>query len=354
MRKGISRIIAISVLMLSTLLLFTACSSNANDVPQLGSPAVSTPNIGQSGVLRVGVNTANAPLAGKSGNKIIGLDVDIAAAIADELGLKLEIVDVGANPTGALEDKKVDIVMGIDQSDSNQGFWRSSSYMGTGIAAFATSSTDPVPTNGSGESFGAQVSSKSAWAVEAEFGKDSLTTTTTLNDAFADLEAGTVDYVAADAIIGYYAAHSQNIQADIVALLMRPSGYCIGVSATNTALQQIIDETVDTLVDNGVIGVIQCKWLGTEIITADIPLTNGADAATTQNQSSTGAGEANGVDTDGDGLPDTNPNATSTDANGNATGTDAANGATGTTGTSGTTTGTSTSTSTTTGGTSSN
>ena len=87
--------------------------------------------------LRVGVNTENPPLAGMGSGKIIGIDVDIAAALADELGLKLSVVDVGSDPAGALANGTVDVVLGIDDSASDGDFWRSASYLPTGIALFA-------------------------------------------------------------------------------------------------------------------------------------------------------------------------------------------------------------------------
>ena len=68
-------------------------------------------------VLRVGVNTQNQPLAGvsTSSQNIVGLDVDIAAYLADSFGLKLELVDVGTDAQAALDGGTVDIVMGVDK-----------------------------------------------------------------------------------------------------------------------------------------------------------------------------------------------------------------------------------------------
>ena len=77
--------------------------------------------------------------------KIIGIDVDIAAALADELGLKLSVVDVGSDPAGALANGTVDVVLGIDDSASDGDFWRSASYLPTGIALFALTPTRAFP-----------------------------------------------------------------------------------------------------------------------------------------------------------------------------------------------------------------
>ena len=61
----------------------------------------------------MGINASNPPYAAQSNGSIVGIDVDIAAALADELGLKLELVDVGTATDTAFERESVDIVMGV-------------------------------------------------------------------------------------------------------------------------------------------------------------------------------------------------------------------------------------------------
>ena len=85
----------------------------------------------------MGVNTENPPLAGMGNGKIIGIDVDIAAALADELGLKLSIVETGSDPAAALANNEADIILGIDNASAEGDFWMSPSYLPTGIALFA-------------------------------------------------------------------------------------------------------------------------------------------------------------------------------------------------------------------------
>ena len=241
------------------------CNGSNNYQPPLKEATVAPPVIGEEGTLRVGVNTENPPLAGMGSGKIIGIDVDIASAIADELGLKVSIVDVGSDPASFIAEGKVDVVLGIDAANAESDYWVSSSYLPTGIALFALSPDAGVPTADSGATFAAQVSSKSAWAVSNEFGQDSLTSTNSLSDAFAALQAGTVQYVAADAIIGLYAAHGQGLDVSVVAMLMKPSGYCMATSAENVDLQQAAGDVLTNLVSNGTIDVIERKWLGASV-----------------------------------------------------------------------------------------
>lgn len=275
--------------MAALLAVLTGCSSQQSYTPPEKAATLSSPTIGKDGTLRVGVNTDNQPLAGQpeSSSKIVGIDVDVAAALADSFGLKLEIVDVGSDAESALKEGAVDIVMGIDKSDSSTSFWKSDAYLPTAVALFSTPSNTQVPTNTAETKIAAQVSSKSAWAVTNEFDKAAFSTTNDLKSAFAELESGQVQYVAADAIIGTYAAHSAGYDVHIVALMQQAVGYGVGVSDANTDLKQAVSEALATLTSNGTIDVIETKWLGTALDLSSTPLTAGATKSTDANTADT-------------------------------------------------------------------
>ena len=85
----------------------------------LKTPVLKKPDIIQNGVLKVGLDFGNPPLAGES-SKASGIDVDVASAVAEELGLEVEFIDVGSGAEVALTNKKVDIVMGISSVSSSE------------------------------------------------------------------------------------------------------------------------------------------------------------------------------------------------------------------------------------------
>lgn len=277
----------------------TGCSSQENYTPPEKSPVLATPTIGEDGELRVGFNADNAPFSVEPDGSaaIVGIDVDIAAALADSLGLKLKIVDVGSDPESALSDNKVDIVMGAKKSDTETTFWKSDPYLPTGVALFASSAEASVPAESSTPSIAAQISSTSSWIVTNEFGDASLVPTNDLISAFESLESGDVQYVAADAIIGTYASQKIAGGASIIAMMEQPTGYSVGVLDSNNDLKQAISEAVATLTGNGIISAIEQKWLGKTLDLSTVPLTSGAKAAGTTDDT-----EDNGrsVD-DGDG-----------------------------------------------------
>lgn len=273
MIKRFASLVLCAILGVCLIAPLAACSSETYS-PAAKTPVVSSPTIGQDGTLRVGVDASKSPFAGQTESGIVGLNVDIAAAIADDLGLKLEIVDVGIDPSSALMGGTVDIVMGIDKTDSTVDFWTSDPYIQSASALFSTDAAAMIPTDDT-QKIAAQVSSASAWEVSLQFGEGALVSASDPEAAFSDLSSGTVSYVAADAIIGTYAAHKNGIEAHIIGLLQNPSGYSVGVSEENAELKQIISDTLVKLEGNGMIDLIETKWLGTSIDLSAVPVSSG-------------------------------------------------------------------------------
>lgn len=230
--------------------------------------------LGNPGTLRVGVNASSAPLAGQtsSSSHIVGIDVDVAAYLADQMGLKVEVVDVGNDPATALSDGKVDVVLGVDASEEGNSYWKSNPYIQTGVALFGTAAESSVPTTDSKPAIAAQASSKSSWRVTNLFGDSSLVVQEDLKAAFDAMEKGTARYVASDAVVGTYVAYSNGYDDKIVALLQDPSGYCAAVASTNTELQGAVAAAVDKLVTGGMMNIIESKWLGKPLNLNDITI----------------------------------------------------------------------------------
>lgn len=237
--------------------------------------------LGTPGTLRVGVNASSAPLAGQtsSSSNIVGIDVDVAAYLADQMGLKVEIIDVGNDPATALSEGKADMVLGVDASEEGSGYWKSNIYIQTGVVLFGTAAETAVPTTDSKPAIAAQASSKSSWRVTNLFGDSSLVVQDDLKAAFDAVEKGTARYVASDAVVGTYVAHSNGYDDKIVALLQDPSGYCAAVASTNTELQGAVATAVDKLVSGGMMNIVESKWLGKSLNLGDTTVVKAASDA---------------------------------------------------------------------------
>lgn len=274
--------IAALVCVVACLSMVLAGCQSSEYKPEGKSQTVSSTALGTDGTLRVGVNASSAPLAGQtsSSSRIVGIDVDVAAYIADQLGCKVEIVDVGNDPGSALSDGRVDIALGVDASEDSTGYWKSPSYLMSGVALFGTASESAVPTVDSKPKIAAQASSKSSWRVTNLFGDDSLVVQNDLKSAFDALAKSSARYVAADAVIGTYVSHTNNYDAKILALLQEPSGYCAAVAEKNSELQGAVSSAIDKLVKGGVMEVIESKWLGGSIDLNTVTIIKSAAAET--------------------------------------------------------------------------
>jgi len=236
------------------------------------TPTVTSPTVVTNGTLTVGVNSSSAPFAGEYKNEMIGLDVDVAAALADELGLKLTLVDINSQDAAALlSEGKVDCVMSWNETKSTStAVTTAGSYLKNGTALFGISMGNDLQVNTSalqGVKIGAQAGSVSVTTAGTYCGYDNVITYNTLSEAFEALEKNEVTYVACDAIPGAYLATSYD---DIVygTMLDSPTDVTIGVLATKTDLKTALGNALQTIKGNGVLEVTTSKWIGDRAATA--------------------------------------------------------------------------------------
>lgn len=283
MKRSISIVVAAVVALMLALCMAGCSSSSQNYTPETKAAkvTVASSDLVTAGTLTVGVNAGNPPLAGQTSD-YVGIDVDVAAAMADAMGLKLKIIDVKSDPVTALEKGTVDLVMGLDATQTYENkLTLSKTYLQTGVALFSTKASAEVPTATSNSKFSAQASSVSAWDITSQFGAASLTSTTDLTSAFSALKEGTVDFAVADAVVGTYAAHTSGLSVYITAMVTAPGGYCAGVKADKTNLNTAVTEALKLVTDNGTVNLVQKKWLGTTLSLSTLKVTATTMAAAT-------------------------------------------------------------------------
>jgi polar amino acid transport system substrate-binding protein len=238
---------------------------------------VAPPEIIESSTLYVGVDSSHAPFAGISGTEVIGIDVDIAYALAEQMGLRAQIVDIaGEDASAVVRDGRtstgqpIDVVMGIQTGVANTASTpfteaQVGPYLVDGPAVFtvglssAPQSLDPAQLNGM--KIVAQEGSLSAWQVSKNYGDESLITYPSLATAFDELSAGTVSYAAADAIVGsFLAVQYENIRCE--GMLTEPQGVYMGVATNRHELASKLTDALRSLRDGGSLQIIVAKWLG--------------------------------------------------------------------------------------------
>lgn len=272
-------------------------------------PTISSPAIRTDGVLRIGVDSTNAPFSGlinigEIDQTVIGIDVDVAASIADTLGLKLEIVDIaGLSIDTLLADGTVDAVMSIDPDTIGFSGLQVGPYIVSGPALFTIVKSTTVPNLDLASLAGTQIAASvgadsagtaSSHSLEEIIGPGTTYPEPSLTEAFEALVQNEVAYAAADAINGsYMALEYQDVAC--VKIFGAPIGVYMGVAADNFQLADALTDALRTIRDNGILKIVYTKWLGP--ISASVVM--GSSAITSQNS----AGAAGAIDT-GDDLPD--------------------------------------------------
>ena len=271
----------VSCCVATSVLLVALCGCSGGYTPIEKSAKITPPIIKEDSMLRVGVNAGNPPFAAESSGKIIGFDADMAAALADQLGLKLQLVDVGSDPEGALSRNEVDIVAGLDDSDSELTCWKSEAYLKTASALFAPLDTDVPPTKDMKDlKIAAQTSSRSAWEIGNQFGNPALLPCPDLIKTCEAAQNNEAQYAAIDALTGAYIIKAKDYSLHMVALMKKPHGNCIGVAQTNVDLQKAIAEAISQVKASGINQAIEMKWFGSVIDLKSMPVVEPFNNAT--------------------------------------------------------------------------
>jgi len=260
------RVVALilSVLLVGGLVGCGGGTKEAELVPKIAPPLIAT-----EGVLRAGVDLSYPPFAGVDKGQKAGIDVDVAAALAERLGLKLELVDLkAADVPAALKAKKIDIALGaVPISDAVLAdVTVAGSYLIDGPALFSMvasgTATPTVTPDGLGAlKIGVQQGSDSFWRIESDYGEGFATPSTTLREAFTALAAGEIDVIVADAVVGAYLARDF---PGVTFVGQYAPAEPLGVLVTKdaTEFETAIRKELDALASEGVLDAIRTKWVG--------------------------------------------------------------------------------------------
>lgn len=223
-----------------------------------------------AGTLTVGINTKveTVPLYfANTDGAISGLDVDLASALAEQMGLKVSFVSV-SDPAAALG-VTCDVVMNYSGTDAagtvapaGTDVTTACSYAETAPALFGKKLSGTLSGSDlTGKRVGVQAGSKSASALERTSLSLQSTGYNNLNDAFSALEGGDVDYVLCEAYPGAYLAQSH---ADVAmgGILGEPTPKGIAVLGTNADLRQGVSDAFSALRESGAYDLVRAHWVG--------------------------------------------------------------------------------------------
>lgn len=246
--------------------LSAGCSKPAE--PKL-QPKVAPPAILTTGTLTAGVDLDSAPFAGTDAGREAGLDIDVAAALAERLGLTVSFVDVKPSDAAtALAQGSVDVVLSVPlEGASLSSLSLAGTYATTGPAFFvatqSTASVEPSLTLDTltAQRVAAQRESLAYWLLIDALGESAVEPYDTLREALEALSRGEVEIVAGDAFVAAYIARDFP-GVHYAGPLADGSPLSVAVSPEATALSDAVREALDSLAADGVLDTIRRKWVG--------------------------------------------------------------------------------------------
>ena len=226
------------------------------------------------GVLTMGTNAAFPPYEFYDGDTIVGIDAEIAAAIAEKLGLELQIVDMDfGSIITAVQTGKIDIGMaGMTVTEERLQNVNFSTSYATGIQVVIVTedseiaSVDDIAAKvDAGEDLliGCQEATTGAIYATGDFGDDHVITYPNGATAVQALQKGKVDCVIIDnqPALNFVAANDGLVILDTEYVT---EDYAIAISKDNEELLNQINAALDELIADGTVQEILDKYIVAE------------------------------------------------------------------------------------------
>ena len=223
---------------------------------------------GDQKTLVVGMEPTFPPFEFTENDKYIGFDIDLANAIGEKMGTKVEVKSLGFDALiPALKSGQIDLIAaGMDATDERkkQIDFTDVYYQGGYTIVVPTGNTDITGYDSiAGKTVGAQVGSKAAdYAREHGANVKEFDTNT---QGWMELEAGTCDAVSIDkAVAQYYLQQGGKDKLKIVGEPITSRGVAMGISKDKPELSKQVNEALKEIKADGTYAKIYKKWFGEE------------------------------------------------------------------------------------------
>ncbi len=261
MKKIIAMLLAL-MLVMTGIAVFTACD-NTND-----DPAETTDAETETKVLKMATNAYFQPYEYYDNGVIVGIDAEIAAAIAEKLGMELEIVDMEFDSIiTAVKEGSVDFGMaGMTVTEKRLEEVDFSTSYANGVQVIivkedsAITSVDDLFAEGAAYKVGVQLGTTGDTYATGDFGSDNVTTYANGNEAVLALLGGSVDCVIIDNEPAK-ALVAANAGLKILDTTYANEDYAICVKKGNSELLAQINQAIKDLTADGTIDTIIAKYI---------------------------------------------------------------------------------------------
>lgn len=215
----------------------------------------------------MGTNAAFPPYEYYEGDTVVGIDAEIAQAIAEKLGLSLEIVDMDFNSIiTAVQSGKVDVGiagMTVDPEREKNVDFTDSYATGVQVVIVTEDSEIASVDDLEGKLIGVQEGTTGHQYCSDDYGDDMVVAYTNGATAVQALLDGKVDCVVIDQqpALSFVEA---NEGLKILETEYTVEDYAIAVSKDNTALRDAINTALNELIEDGTVQGILDKYITAE------------------------------------------------------------------------------------------
>jgi len=222
-------------------------------------------------VLKMGTNAQFPPYEFYEDGVIVGIDAEVAAAIAEKLGMELEIVDMDFGAIiAAVTTGKVDMgLAGMTVTEERLQSVNFSSTYATGVQAIIVKEGSPITcvddlyAEGASYKIGVQESTTGDIYCSDDFGTENVDKYKSGADAVMALITDKVDCVIIDnePAKAFVAANEGLVLLETAYAV---EDYAIAVALENTELLEKIDAALIELIEDGTLAAIVEKYIPTE------------------------------------------------------------------------------------------
>lgn len=261
MKKKFTWIVALAAALCMSMLLVAGCSSDASD--DSTSEEATT--------LVVGFDSGYPPYGYVADDgSYAGLDLDLAAEVAERNGWELELVPIDWDAKDALiNDGSITCIWNgfTYEGREDQYSWSDPYMLNAQVIVVKADSGITSLEDLAGKAVMTQVESAALDVLEGEdyadvvatFADGQVQTIATYNDAFMQLETGNVDAVACDLSI---AAYQMSAKPDVYAQIFELSAehYAVGFKLGNEAMAELVTATLKEMTADGTAQAICEKY----------------------------------------------------------------------------------------------
>lgn len=261
MKKFVKVLAVVMIIALSATLLFACGNNNASDETTTAANGESNAAVEK---LIMGTNAQFPPYEYYDGDKIIGIDAEVAALIAEKLGMELEIKDMDfGGIVSAVENGVIDMGMAgmtVNEERLLQVNFSTSYAKGVQVVIVKEGSAIATIDDLAGKKIGVQEATTGDIYATDDFGEENVKRYQNGAAAVAALQSGIVDAVIIDNEPAK-AFVAQNEGLTILETAYAEEDYAIAVAKENTELLDKINTALAELTADGSIANIVNKYI---------------------------------------------------------------------------------------------